>query len=205
MKTLMGRRRWALITVLPFLMVVSECFGDSPQANDAELARLLAHAETQKQAIAQIVAARDSRVPELLSWTRNTPSGLNPLELHELNIGMAVAFGQLKTKEAIPFLIRNLTLNRFPITNVWTRSAEVILDRLPAVAALIQIGPDASRAIIQTPWNEMSAHDRLAAVFVVSRVAGVTEAREFLTSALGEANMLRERAEEGLQFLESHH
>jgi len=31
---------------------------------------------------------------------------------HDLNVGLAEAFGRLKAKEAIPFLIKNITLKR---------------------------------------------------------------------------------------------
>jgi hypothetical protein len=165
----------------------------------------LSEESTRPKAIAQIVASKASNVPLLLSWTDKSPSGFGPLEEYHLKIGMAEAFGRLRTKGAIPFLIKNLSLNSFPATNVWTRPSEVILHRLPCVAALIQIGPEASRAVIEAyARGSLDANGRYAAIFVVSRVPGVPEAREFLHSALGEANMQRIRAEEGLKFLEMH-
>jgi hypothetical protein len=174
-------------------------------STDRELALLLAEESTRSKAIAQIVSSSASSVPRLLSWTNKPPSGLGPLEEHDLQFGMAEAFGRLRIKEAIPFLIRNISLNSFPVTNVWTRSSEVILQRLPCAAALIQIGPEASRAVIQAYGRRsLDANGRYAAIFVVSRVPGVPEAREFLHSALGDANMQRMRAEEGLGYLEKH-
>jgi hypothetical protein len=191
--------------VTGMILLALACLSESSQdASDRELELLLANTDTRQRAISEITASGESRVPLLLSWAKSPPAGLNPLEVNQLNMAMAEAFGRNKTKEAIRFLIRNISLDRSPITDVWTRTPEAILSRLPAVAALILIGPDASRAIIETSPSEMPAWDHLAAVFVVSRVPDVAQAREYLTSALGEANMLRARTEEGLQFLESH-
>jgi hypothetical protein len=173
---------------------------------DRDLALSLATESTRQKAIAQVLASRASSVPLLLSWADKPPSGLGPLEEHQLTVGMAEAFGRLRSKEAIPFLIENLTLNTFPVANVWTRTSEVIMDRLPSVAALIQIGPEASRAAIKAYGRgSLDFNGRYAAIFVVSRVPGVPEAQSFLHSALGDANMQGVRAEEALEYLEKHH
>jgi hypothetical protein len=79
----------------------------------------------------------------------------------------------------------------------------VIEERLAAAKALIRIGADASRALIHASWEAMSPEDRLAAIFVVSRIQGVPESREFLLSTLAEANMERYWAENGLKPLEA--
>jgi len=168
-------------------------------ANDRDLARSLADPGTRQGAIAIILASGNSKVRLLLSWSRNPPSEVDETEL---DVGLAQAFGQLRTKEAIPFLIKNINLKRFVGNDAWTRAPEVIEGWMPAVAALIQIGPESSKALIRA-WDRMSPDDRLGAIFVVSRIKGVPEARAFLLSALGEANMQRRRAEEGLGFLDA--
>jgi hypothetical protein len=78
------------------------------------------------------------------------------------------------------------------------KSAEVIKGRMPAVAALIQIGPAASKALIGT-WQKIDREDRLWAIIVVSEIRGVPEARSFLSSVAGEANQERFWAEQGLK------
>ena len=107
----------------------------------------------------------------------------------ELYVGLAEAFGKLKTKEAIPFLIKNISLQRgTPSPNIWMKAPRAIELRLPAVFALIQIGPEASKMLIRAPREELMDEDRLAAIFVVSRIPGVPEAREFVASAFGDPN-----------------
>lgn len=79
---------------------------------------------------------------------------------------------------------------------------------MPAVSALIRIGPEARDALNKT-WGAEAAGDRLAAIFVVARIAAATQdpqisekAREFLLTSLGEANLQRHWAQEGLKLLE---
>jgi hypothetical protein len=48
----------------------------------------------------------------------------------------------------------------------------------------------------------LGQEDRLAAIFVVSRVTGVPEAIEFLAGVSGQANMEHIFAQEGLRLLE---
>ena len=106
----------------------------------------------------------------------------------------------MKTKEAVPFLIKNISLQRWLEMNIWLKTDKVIEERLPAVAALVRIGPDASRAII-SEYLTIEPDDRLAAIFVVARIRD-PEARGFLSSVLGRANLERYWAEEGLKRLD---
>jgi hypothetical protein len=127
---------------------------------------------------------------------KKPPAQLNQ---YQLFVGLADAFGQLKAKEAIPFLIENISLERgLHTVNTSMKTAEVIIGRMPAVAALIQIGPAASQAVIDT-WQKIGREDRIWAIIVVSQIRGVPEARTFLSSVAGEANLERLWAEEGLK------
>jgi hypothetical protein len=164
--------------------------------DDATLAGLLADETTRQRGVDRIVAARNSVVPLLLSWTKSPPENVDQRQLF---IGLADAFGQLRTKEAIPFLIKNISLQRWLEMNIWLKTAKVIEERLPAVAALVRIGPDASRAIINE-YQAIEPDDRLPAIFVVARIRD-PEARGFLSSVLGRANLERYWAEEGLKRL----
>ena len=105
-------------------------------------------------------------------------------------VGLADAFGRLRTRDAIPFLIANITLQRglFYRADIWMKTPQVVEGALPAVAALIRIGPEASRSLIRK-FPTLSAEDRLAAIFVVSRISGVPEAQDFLNSVIGGARL----------------
>ena len=176
------------------------CAGD---AAEQSLAHELARDGSRRNAVDKIAARGSSLVPLLLLWTCNPPTDVNE---HDLNVGLAEAFGRLKAKEAIPFLIKNITLKRGALDdtpNTWLKVAEVIERRLPAVVALIQIGPEASEAVMRASWEKPMVDDEmLAAIFVVSRIPNVPGARQFLASALGGANLRRFWAQEGIDFLD---
>jgi len=161
-----------------------------------ELARLLSDDATQKDAIAKIVAAGTAKVPLLLSWTTKPPAGLERMDDYFLDIALCEIFGQLRTREAIPFLIKNISLHRLwwtPSTVWWLRYPETVLEAMPAIAALVSIGPEALPRVIEdvtrVPLDpEQSYEGYLAAVFVVPRIAVTAEdkkkARDFLSSVL---------------------
>jgi hypothetical protein len=164
---------------------------------EKELAILLANSETRQSAIEQVVALKNAKIPLLLKWTENPPVGI---DRSDLDIALAEVFGRLKTAEAIPFLMRNITIERWPPSpDTWTKTVKVIEDRMPAVSALVQIGPEAARAIMQTYDMSLDFQQRLARIFVVSQVHNVPEAQAFLTTVAGQANLERFWAEEGLK------
>ena len=157
--------------------------------------------------VAKLLATNKENIPLLLRWAEAPPVPLIDPELNLFQTELADIFGHLRTKEAIPFLTRNISLRRWPtIGSVWRMAPRAFVDQMPAVAALTEIGPDAFKALINAPYGPSTPEDRLAAVFVVSRTASSAEdkerARQYLTGALAEANTLRIRAEEGLRFLE---
>ena len=166
--------------------------------HDLDLARRLASQDTRTAAAAEIVAFGATKTPVLLGWAEKPPASLNRTELF---IGLADVFGELKTKEAIPFLIQNISLGRWVRPNIWTKTPEVIYGQLPAVAALIKIGREASKALIDIDWfSKMPVDDYMAAIFAISRI-GDPDARPFLHVAISQADLLRYRAEEGLKTL----
>ena len=168
-------------------------FGQSP--GDLALARQLATESERQEAVEKIATSEQGKIPLLLAWTHTPPTGVQRTELY---IGLANVFGRLRATEAIPFLIANISLHKEFEEPPWLKAAKVIQERLPAVGALVKIGPDASRAIIGTSWEHATKEDRLAAVFTVSQIKGVPEARGFSASALGEANTEKYWAEKGL-------
>jgi hypothetical protein len=188
--------------VLVFAATLTAASGLLGQGNsDLELARQIAAASAKPDSVALVIPAVRGKVPLLLSWTLKPVPGVDETELY---IGLADAFGQMETVDAIPFLLKNISLQRWiPSPNTWMKTPKVIEERFPAVAALIRIGPRGSQAVIRTDWEGRKFEERLAAVFVVSRVKGVPEAKGFLSTALGEANLQRHFAEDGLELVDA--
>jgi len=173
---------------------------DAQYKGDNDLARGLADANTRGQAVASVVALGSAKVPILLSWTRKPPARV---DVYELNIGLADAFGEMKTRDAIPFLVNNIGIDRTHAPNTWLKSPDAVEARLAAAAALIKIGSEAASAVYRAASSPMYYKDKLAAMFVISRMKDAPGARSFLLSALGEANLERGWAEEDLkQFAE---
>jgi hypothetical protein len=109
----------------------------------ADLPRLLANEADRQSAISFVAASRAERLPLLLNLAKSPPLDVDE---HDLYVGLADAFGALKVTEAVPFLLRNITLRREVVVDLspWLKIAEVIEQAFPAAAALISIGPDAS-------------------------------------------------------------
>lgn len=175
-----------------------------PGPGDLDLARRLSNpnGDVMQTAVSEVVKAGAKKVPLLLSWTRKPPDGIDP---YQLNIGLADAFGQLKTEAAVPFLVKVIGINRFypADINPWIKVPLVVENTYPAATALIRIGPAGAQAAIRASDGPMTADERLLAIFVVARVGAVVpRAREFLSVARGEAFQERYWAEEGLKALE---
>jgi hypothetical protein len=164
------------------------------------LAESLANDSTQSATVASIVALGEAKVPLLLSWTRTPPAHILPCGL---NAGLADTFGQLKTEEAIPFLIGHISLLRSCGVSLapWLKVPETIEWNLPCAGALVKIGPQASKALIKAFPGMSSEEDRRAALFVISRVKGVQEAQDFLNSVRDRADRESYWAEEGMKLL----
>jgi hypothetical protein len=195
----------ATSTLLAVIVSCAPGFGQDPDALD--LARLLAHPDTQQAAIRRAISSGD-KLQVLLSLAKAPPAQLDDLELTVLNDGLADIFGILKAEDAIPFLVRNMGNQRFPPVGgvIWSKPLDLIKERLPALAALINIGPAAANAIMRaSPWD-MGPEQRLAAIIGVSEIAyqmkDPHEERTFLRGMLAQANQERIWAQEGLKHLE---
>jgi hypothetical protein len=182
---------------------VLSCGGTSIRAaEDRALAVSLANDTSRPGAVSSIVAAGRAKIPILLYWSRQPPDGIPECAL---DTGLAEAFGELKSKEAIPFLIKNIGMYRScgASFSPWLKTSVTIEWNLPAVGALVKIGPEASRAVINGFRDLTAEEDRRAAIFVVSQIKGVPEARSFLESALGRADRERYWAGEGIRRLDA--
>ena len=134
-----------------------------------KLARQLADEGSRETAITQITASPERYAALLISWTLHAPDKVDKQGLY---VGLADVFGRLRDKDAIPFLIRNIELRRHVYEVIpWNRSAEAVQESLPAASALIQIGPDASKALMRSYSEPKPAGRRLFEIFVISRIA----------------------------------
>jgi hypothetical protein len=197
------RFKWRVISrTLVMAAILASCI--DPQENgDRELAGQLADHSTRERTITALVTAGNRRIPLLLSWTRKPPEGVDVCSLY---VGLADVFGRLRITEAIPFLIEHIaSVKRTCDADFapWMKAPAAIEEAFPAMAALIQIGPEAGTALIRAADRPMIALDRRAAIFAIARIKGVPEAHAFLTSAIAEAYQERRWAEEGLKNLTS--
>ena len=169
---------------------------------DQALAESLAQESTRQAAIASLAASGRTKVPLLLSWIKKSPRHIDGCAFLD---GLMEALGELKVKEAVPFLVQNISFRRGCAFSgsPWIRSPEFIERNFPAVGALVKIGPEASRAVMAAFDRMADETDWRAAVFVVSEVSGVPEAPAFLESALERANRDRYWAEDAIKRLNS--
>ena len=189
-----------------FIATILACrvFG-APAIKDSDLAQMLANSETRQRAIGLVMAAPAAKLPVLIAWTQKPPAGVDEFNLR---VGLMDALGELKSKQAIPFLVRNLSRQRAFVgaADIFMKTEESVESRIPAIAALIKIGPDSLPALYNN-YSTASLEDKLATIIVVSRIAATMKdpsgPRGFLITVLGEANMLRDWAEEGSRRLAS--
>ncbi|MGC2661997.1 MAG: hypothetical protein WA324_28890 [Bryobacteraceae bacterium] len=145
-----GPVSYAVLTIGTFL--TASAFA-SPQSAAMDLATRLANRRTQAVAIEEAVAHSERDIPLLLSWTRALPHVADQLEL---KLAMVQIFGRLRATEAIPFLIENITIQRWAeeLPDTWMKA---------------------------TPGTDAFSHD-----------------------IIGQANMERAQAEDGLRYLSEH-
>lgn len=180
----------ALLFVLPGSNVWAQSW------NEMTLARGLADPLKRDAAVKFVSSHRNAPLQLILSWTVTPPDGVDPFEL---KIGLAEAFGRMRTIEAIPFLVKNISMDRTGLGNTWLKSPAAVEERLPAAAALIQIGQESVPAIFQASAQPTGLRDRLAMILVISRMPEFPGKKTFLLGALGEANLEREWAETALE------
>lgn len=164
--------------------------------NDLTLARGLADPLKRTEAVTFVSSSGNAPLRLLLSWTVKPPEGVDPFEL---KIGLAEAFGRMRALEAIPFLVKNISLDRTGLGNTWLKSPEAVEERLPAAAALIRIGHESVPAVLQSSAQPTGPRDRLATILVISRMADFPGKKNFLLGVLGQANLERVWAETGLE------
>jgi hypothetical protein len=148
------------------ILALLDCNAQVPTPES--LADLLSNEKTRGKAIAEL-SASDPLVLKTLLDLAERPS--NEIRHLKLKVGLADAFGKLRAKAAIPFLIQNLGLERGWDVNTSLKSEEVILERRAAVAALVQIGAEAVPALIGAHRVMTNREDRQMAIFALSRIA----------------------------------
>ncbi len=184
-------------TLSQILLVTLACImaiqGQEPP-ND-EVARDLAHPDTRDATVVRLVSCGDACLPILLQWTNTAPKGVDE---RQLRIGLSDVFARLRTREAIPFLIRNISISRFRDVNTWIKAPAVIEERLPCVSALIQIGSNASDALMKAALSPIEMRDYVAVIYTISRIRD-PRTRHFLLSTVASSGMTLSFAQEGLR------
>ena len=87
------------IFTIALVLLIFACQGNSFQADEVQIARLLADQASRAKGVSLIVSLPRA-VPILLTWADHPPSNVSQYELY---IGMCDAFAKLRAKEAIPF------------------------------------------------------------------------------------------------------
>jgi hypothetical protein len=166
-----------------------------------DLATRLATPQLREAAVKNVADSGGKDLALLLSWSEAPPKGL---DRYQLNLGLIEAFGKLRAKESIPFLIRWMNLDSTGMSeNIWMKSDSVVESRLPVIDTLIAIGPDASKALIAA-WDKMPGVLHIEALFVVSRIADPA-ARDFLLSVHTTDPRDARYVQQGLQAIQERH
>lgn len=167
--------------------------GQLPPQESTKLASLLADPATRSAAITANLPRAPELTPHLLRWAKSPPAGVDKNGLY---FGLIDFFAEARAREAIPFLVENINF-RFP-SSVWDKSAEAIIAQSPAIRALVRIGTDATKPLIQAYQRQpLTWQDRVAVVFTVSQLRD-PEAKEFLLWVRTPSHLQIRYAEQGL-------
>src|SRR5262249_50135691 len=143
-----------VLAVAAVLLAAAALCGPVPASmdqNDRKIAWELGDPWQRSRTVQRLVAMGHDKVPLLLSLARDVPPHPNKLVLYEhfLRLSLDEAFGSLKPREAIPFLIRHIGIEELVPGNTWSKGPARIASDYPAAGALINMGPEASRAVIK--------------------------------------------------------
>ena len=168
--------------------------------SEINLARSLADEHKRAATIQRLAASGGSEeIKMLLKWTEKPPQGVSARDLY---FGMIEAFGRLRTRQAIPFLIRHINLRHLQTGNLWMRTDDVVIEWSPAIQALLAIGPEAIPALSKA-YSTAEPNDRLAIVLTLAHTHDAA-AKPTLQSILGIAERESTLARDGLAALAVH-
>lgn len=156
---------------LPLLIWLHDVSGQTPatRKETLNLAHSLADEHTREAAIAGISKSDLGTLAIIRSLMETSPTGVDH---HGLRVGLADVCGKLRSQECIPFLIKNISIERWHWRemNTWTKTETVVMERLPAVRALVAIGKEASLSIQSAYPNTSSREARLALLFTITQI-----------------------------------
>ena len=162
------------------------------------LFRLLCDPDTSQQGVQIIKSDRAKYVPLLLKWTKDPPK-IDEALMGVHRVGMADAFGELKVKESIPFLLQYIYLNR-EIPHNSTLGTEVRyqedLNNKPAMTALIKIG-EIDSLVKYYYFEKLTWSDREDLFRVICKMAGVNS-KHYLLEFKDTIETNRKRLDEAL-------
>lgn len=178
------------VRYLPFIpiaglmaMLQSSLYGQDISPDS--LLRLFSDPATSRQGVDIVKAAGAKYIPTLLKWTIDVPSSF-ATEMGVHRIGLADAFGELKVKQAIPFLLKYLDMDREIdriITNGSNFRYQADLKNKPAMTALIKIGE--IEPLLKVYYsNGMTLYEREKLLVVICEMAdkkSLSELSQFLS------------------------
>ena len=194
--------RWIWANILFFAIgAFSQSFGQIVQGKltESDLAQLLSNDKTFNNAIDWVRDSEESRIPILLRLTMSIDGERN--KCGPLSFGLMRAVGALKLKQAIPYLKENVACNIYKADNPWLKSPEIIEQRMPALAALISIGSDATKALIDLYQHPVHRDDQIIAIFGLSRIHDPMT-HEFLYDVLGGTQLIEFYAKKGIKAID---
>lgn len=171
-----------LIKTIPFqLAAISSLFGQP--ITPYSLLKLLSNTETSRQGVDLIKSSGSKYVPLLLKWAKNPPKDdIALMGIHR--VGLADAFGELKVKEAIPFLLENINMNREMLHADSGGGAEARyqadIKNKPAMTALIKIAELEPMQYAYTQ-NRLTWREREEVLIVICEIAE-TKSETYLLS-----------------------
>jgi hypothetical protein len=197
------------VTLSLLVVVVAGKGGPPPLADGLALARSLSSLSGERaEAVKRVIGSPEEALPYLIAWTKKPPEGKEPGNSF-LKLSMIEIFGQLRTKEAIPFLVSHISCDLNVMNTVWMGGPERMASSLPAVKALLRIGPDATpellRALANLPycpsWTECKRKDRIAIVVTLAFLKD-PRARSALEKETEHSSIEGEVAFEALKWLD---
>ena len=176
----------------------NQSFGQIAQGKpiEDELAQLLSSAGTFNSAINWIRESEESRVPILLQLTKRKDDVF--YKCSPLSFGLVKALGILRVKQAIPYLMENVNCNIIKGDRPWMKTDEIIEQRMPALAAMISIGSDATEGLIELYNHPLYLDDQVIAIFGLSRIHD-PKTLGFLYRVIGTSQRIDIYAMEGIK------
>ncbi len=160
------------------LALAMGCSGSAPTKGNKVWNDLTSESpEDRKAAVAGILAARQTDIAKIIGLAEN----LLPKESRNGTVkDLILLLGKLRAVEAVPFLVRNLTVSVFYRE---TKRPQTLEDQLPAVQALADIGSPSLDPVLARAESEDDEMTHRAAAWIWRAVLGAERAESLIANA----------------------